>query len=68
MDSTTDHRPRVVDHAGVGIGRVEDDGSVTDFAGVRFGRVVDEAVVEDFSHVHVGGVDAGAPRHAAASA
>lgn len=67
MDSTTDHRPRVVDHAGVGIGRVEDDGSVTDFAGVRFGRVVDEAVVEDFSHVHVGTVDAGA-RHAAASA
>ena len=57
MDSSTDHRVRVVDHAGVGLGRVEDDGGVTDFAGVRFGRVVDDGIVEDFSHVHVGTVD-----------
>ncbi|PVZ06824.1 hypothetical protein [Actinomycetospora cinnamomea] len=66
MDSTTDSRRRVVDHAGVGIGRAGDDGWVTDFAGVRIGRVLDDGIVEDFSHVHIGMLD-GAPRHAAAA-
>ncbi|MDD7969370.1 hypothetical protein [Actinomycetospora lemnae] len=66
MDSTTDTRRRVVDHAGVGIGRAGDDGWVTDFAGVRLGRVLDDGIVEDFSHVHIGTLDTTTPRHAAA--
>jgi hypothetical protein len=68
MDSTTDARRRVVDHAGVAIGRAGDDGWVTDFAGVRLGRVLDDGIVEDFAHVHVGMLDTGAPRRAAAAA
>lgn len=64
MGSTTDARRRVVDHAGVGIGRAGDDGWVTDFAGVRLGRVLDDGTVEDFSHVHVGTLDTASPRRA----
>ena len=70
MDSetTASRARRVDDHAGVSIGRVDDEGFAIDFAGVRIGRVLDNGIVEDFAGVHIGNaVEPGAPRHAAAA-
>jgi len=55
-DTATDRAPRVEDHAGVAIGRVDDEGWVTDFGGVRFGRALGDGIVEDFAGVHLGAV------------
>jgi hypothetical protein len=60
----TDQARQVEDHAGVHVGRVDDQGWVIDFAGVRIGRLLDDGTAEDFSGVHIGRA-AGAPRHAA---
>ncbi|GLZ49638.1 hypothetical protein Acsp06_58230 [Actinomycetospora sp. NBRC 106375] len=65
MDTTQDGARRVEDHAGVAIGRVDDQGCVTDFAGVRIGRVLPGGVVEDFAGIHLGVVAGGPARHAA---
>lgn len=62
----TDRTRLVEDHAGVRIGRVDDQGWISDFAGVRIGRLLDDGIAEDFSGVHIGNL-AGAPRHAAAT-
>jgi hypothetical protein len=64
-DTATDRARRVEDHAGVAIGRVDDEGWVTDFGGVRCGRALGDGVVEDFAGVHLGAVVGSAPRHAA---
>ena len=48
-----DNERRVVDFAGVAIGTVDDDGSVSDFGGVRFGVLTKDDVV-DFAGVRVG--------------
>ena len=70
MDPSTERERtrRVENHAGVAIGRVDDQDRVLDFAGVRIGRALDDGVVEDFSGVRVGTVTRAASRRHAAVA